>query len=56
MNPVMRVLTIWDYLEFWTWELKGILWIGTALLLIVTSLVKMHAAGARYGYVHVGEQ
>jgi hypothetical protein len=44
MNPGMSGLTIWDYLEFWVWELKGILWIGTGLLLIVTSLVEVQAA------------
>lgn len=43
MNPGVRALTIWDYMEYWTWELKGILWIATGLLLIVTSPVKMHA-------------
>jgi hypothetical protein len=46
MNLGMRVLTIWDYMEYWTWELKAILWIGTGLLLIVTSLVKMQATRA----------
>jgi hypothetical protein len=41
MNPGMSALTIWDYMEYWTWELKAILWIGTGLLLIVTSLLKI---------------
>jgi hypothetical protein len=44
MNPGVRALTVWDYMEYWTWELKAILWIGTGLLLIVTSLAKMHTA------------
>jgi hypothetical protein len=39
-NPGVRTLTIWDHMEYWTWELKGILWIGTGLLLIVTSVMK----------------
>jgi hypothetical protein len=39
-NPGVRALTIWDYMEYWTWELKAILWICTGLLLIVTSLMK----------------
>ena len=43
MNPGMTALTGWDYMEFWTWELKAILWIGSGLLLAVTSLMKMHA-------------
>lgn len=43
MNPGMRALTVWDYLEYWTWELKAISWIGSGLLLAVTSLMKMHA-------------
>ncbi len=43
-NPGVRALTIWDYMEYWTWELKGILWIGTGLLLIVTSSVKIYNA------------
>jgi hypothetical protein len=43
MNPGVRALTVWDYMEYWTWELKAILWIGTGLLLIVTSLVKISA-------------
>jgi len=43
MNPGVRALTIWDYMEYWTWELKAILWIGTGLLLAVTSLVKIRA-------------
>ncbi len=47
MNPGVRALTMWDYMEYWTWELKGILGIGTGLLLAVTSLTKMYAARAR---------
>jgi hypothetical protein len=47
MNPGTRALTIWDYMEYWTWELKGILGTGTGLLLAVTSLTKMYAARAR---------
>ena len=43
MNPGMRALTIWDYMEYWTWELKAISWTGSGLLLAVTSLMKMHA-------------
>jgi hypothetical protein len=43
MNPGVRALTIWDYMEYWTWGLKAISWIGSGLLLAVTSLVKMHA-------------
>jgi ABC-type nickel/cobalt efflux system permease component RcnA len=27
-----------DYLEYWTWGLKAVLWIGSGLLLTVTSL------------------
>jgi hypothetical protein len=27
-------------MEYWTWELKAILWIGTGLLLAVTSVMK----------------
>jgi hypothetical protein len=42
MNPGVRALTIWDYMEYWAWELKGILWIGIGLLLMLTSFVKMH--------------
>jgi hypothetical protein len=43
MNPGMGALTVWDYMEIWTWELKAVLWIGTGLLLAVTSLMKMHS-------------
>jgi hypothetical protein len=43
MNPGMSALTVWDYLEYWTWEVKAISWIGSGLLLAVTSLMKMHA-------------
>jgi hypothetical protein len=43
MNPGMRALTIWDYMEIWTWELKTVSWLGTGLLLVVTSITKMHA-------------
>jgi hypothetical protein len=39
-NPGVRALTIWDNMEYWTWELKAILWIGSGLLLIVTSVMK----------------
>jgi hypothetical protein len=41
MHPGMMALTIWDYIPYWTWELKAIVWIGTGLLLIVTSLLKI---------------
>jgi len=42
MQPEMSPLTAWDYLEYWTWELKAIFWIGSGLLLTATSLVKMY--------------
>lgn len=41
MNPGVRALTIWDNMQYWTWELKAILWIGTGLLLIVTSALRI---------------
>lgn len=44
MNPGVRALTIWDYAEYWMWGLKAILWIGTGLLLIGTSLLKIQRA------------
>jgi len=47
MYPGVRALTIWDHLEYWTWELKAILGVGTGLLLAATSLMEMHAARAR---------
>jgi uncharacterized membrane protein len=43
MNPGIRALTIWDYMEYLTWELKAITWIGTGLLLAVTSFMKLLA-------------
>jgi succinate-acetate transporter protein len=43
MNPEMSALTIWDYISYWTWEIKGIFGIGTGVLLITTSLLKRHA-------------
>jgi hypothetical protein len=51
MNPGVRALTVWDHLEYWTWELKGILWIGTGLLLIVTSLLYPKPSFQREGKV-----
>jgi hypothetical protein len=42
MNPGVRMLTVWDHMEYWTWELKAVLWIGIGLLLLATSLVKMY--------------
>lgn len=43
MNPGMSALTIWDYMEFWVWELKGILGVATGFMLIVTSLLQTRA-------------
>lgn len=36
-------LTIWDYMEFWLWELKAIFWVGTGIMLIATSLLQIRA-------------
>jgi len=33
-------LTIWDHLLFETWILKGLLWIASGLIFIVTSLAR----------------
>jgi hypothetical protein len=41
MYPEMRALTIWDYVSYWMWEMKGIFGIGTGLLLITTSILKI---------------
>jgi hypothetical protein len=38
--PGVSALTIWDYIGFWMWEVKGIFGIGTGVLLIRTSLLK----------------
>jgi hypothetical protein len=35
--------TIWDYVSYWIWEIKGIFGIGTGLLLLITSLLRRHA-------------
>jgi hypothetical protein len=43
MNPGFSPLTLWDRLEFWTWEFKAIVWIGSGLLLMATSLAKMRS-------------
>jgi hypothetical protein len=43
LNPGMRLSTIWDYMEFWTWQLKAILWIGSGFLFAATSLIKIRA-------------
>lgn len=40
-DPGRRAPQIWDYLEYWTWGLKAVLWIGAGLLLTVTSLEEM---------------
>ena len=33
----VRELTIWDHLQFASWALKGLLWIASGLIFIVTS-------------------
>ena len=40
MMPGARALTIWDYVGFGMWEVKGTVGIGTGVLLIGTSLLK----------------
>jgi hypothetical protein len=40
MLPGVRALTIWDHLAFATWALKGLIWITSGLLFIVTSFLK----------------
>jgi hypothetical protein len=44
-----RALTTWDYISYWTWELKGILGIGIGLLLIPTLLLKRTATNKSDG-------
>jgi len=36
----VRELIIWDHLLFATWALKGLLWIASGLIFIVTSLAR----------------
>ena len=43
MNPDVRALTILDYLQYWTWEAKATVWIGTAIMLIVTSITRIRS-------------
>jgi hypothetical protein len=41
----VRALTAWDYLEYGSWILKGILWMISGILLIITSIrneIKKH--------------
>ena len=40
MLPGVRELTIWDHLQFATWTLKGLLWIASGLIFIVTSQIQ----------------
>jgi hypothetical protein len=40
MMPGASALTIWDYVAFGMWEVKGTFGIGTGVLLIATSLLK----------------
>ena len=40
MLPSVRELTIWDHLQFATWTLKGLLWIASGLIFIVTSHIQ----------------
>lgn len=35
--PGVRDLTVWDYLEYGSWSLKGILWIISGILLTTTA-------------------
>jgi len=37
MSPYTRELTIWDNIEYATWELKSLLWITSGLVFITTS-------------------
>ena len=39
-------LTIWDHLKFATWTLKGLLWIASGLIFIVTSLARAKSGTA----------
>lgn len=41
MNPQMTPLTIWDQAQYWTWELKGLLWVASGLVLTATSFVAL---------------
>jgi hypothetical protein len=41
LNPGMSPLTMWDHLEYSTWELKAIVWIASGFVLIATSLLKI---------------
>jgi hypothetical protein len=43
MAPGLAQLTFWDYVGYWIWEFKVIVWIGSGLLLIATSLAKMRS-------------
>lgn len=40
MEPDVRELTIWDHLEYATWTLKGLLWIASGMIFLVTSYFK----------------
>lgn len=40
MLPGVRELTIWDHLQFAKWTLKGLLWIASGLIFIVTSQIQ----------------
>jgi hypothetical protein len=44
MTPVGSALTIWNYVGFGMWEVKGTFGIGTGVLLIRTSLLKRRQA------------
>jgi hypothetical protein len=38
MQPFTRAVTLWDNLEYATWEIKGLLWIVAGLTFIITDL------------------
>jgi hypothetical protein len=44
MNPGMAQLTFWNYVGYWIWEFKAIVWLGSGLLLIATLLTKMRSS------------
>ena len=39
-NPGMRSLIIWDYIEFETWAIKGLLWVVSGLIFISAQLIQ----------------
>jgi len=39
-NPGMRSLIIWDYLEFETWAVKGLLWVVSGLIFMSAQLIR----------------